>query len=366
MSYSSKQTGNKAFYLIGFIVLLILQFIMHRLIPFMMDDLWYSTNLATKQPLTGILDVIESQIWHFHHWGGRNITHGLLQLILMEGELFADVCNILVTIALAFLICKLAGTRGSYYLFLASSLVILLNANVKMSMYWESGSVNYLYSTTWILLFLLAYVRQDLPGTAVWIVPIAVMTGWSNENMGPTCLILALMMMAYNRFKKKGIKPWMIYGAILCFIGNLFVILAPGNFVRKDAIEYSGLGEMLWERFLSMLTAGASFLLPTIMLLLAVAVVYRYVLKKEWTFKMLWLVIGMVLSYGAMMLSPHYPDRATFGTMVLGIVCILEMIGKAGKEEGKAERSLRVFAVTAFAGACYVMLYELAILCGMI
>ncbi len=366
MSYSSKRTGRNLFFLIGFFVLLVLQFIMHRLIPFMMDDLWYSTNLATEQPLTGILDVIESQVWHFFNWGGRNITHGLLQMILMGGELFADVCNIFITIALVVLICELAGTRGAFSYFLAASLMILLNANVKMSMFWESGSVNYLYSTTWILLFLLAYARQDLPGTTIWIIPVAVMTGWSNENMGPTCLILALLMIWYNRREKKKVHPWMVYGTVLCFVGNLFVILAPGNFVRKNAIEYSGLSEMLWDRFLSMLTAGASFLLPTVMLLLLTAIVYRYVLKQEWTFRIIWLILGMVLSYGAMVLSPHYPDRATFGTMVLGIVCMMDMISTMCQKETEMERPIRWFSIVAFAGACFALSTELMMLCGSI
>ena len=34
-----------------------------------------------------------------------------------------------------------------------------------------------------------------------------------------------------------------------------------------------------------------------------------------------------ILSFGAMVLSPHYPDRATFGTMVVGIVLLLTVIG---------------------------------------
>ncbi|MBQ3515952.1 MAG: hypothetical protein IJA29_01880, partial [Lachnospiraceae bacterium] len=35
-----------------------------------------------------------------------------------------------------------------------------------------------------------------------------------------------------------------------------------------------------------------------------------------------------VLSYGAMVLSPHYPDRATFGTMCVLIILILSMLNE--------------------------------------
>ena len=59
-------------------------------VPFMMDDIWYSTNLATGNTLSGLGDVIESQVWHYLNWGGRSITHAFLQLSLMCGERGAE------------------------------------------------------------------------------------------------------------------------------------------------------------------------------------------------------------------------------------------------------------------------------------
>jgi hypothetical protein len=34
------------------------------------------------------------------------------------------------------------------------------------------------------------------------------------------------------------------------------------------------------------------------------------------------LLLGALMSWGAMILSPHYPDRATFGTMCL-MICVI-------------------------------------------
>lgn len=39
------------------------------------------------------------------------------------------------------------------------------------------------------------------------------------------------------------------------------------------------------------------------------------------------LLVYTILSFGAMVLSPHYPDRATFGTMVVGIVLLMTVLG---------------------------------------
>ena len=40
------------------------------------------------------------------------------------------------------------------------------------------------------------------------------------------------------------------------------------------------------------------------------------------------LLLGALLSWGAMILSPHYPDRSAFGTMTLLICATLSMTGK--------------------------------------
>lgn len=79
-------------------------FITHRLVPFMLDDFWYSTCLSSEDKLSSFKDVIDAQIWHYNNWGGRSMTHGFLQLMLMRGELFCDIMNTLVTVVLAIMI----------------------------------------------------------------------------------------------------------------------------------------------------------------------------------------------------------------------------------------------------------------------
>ena len=56
--------------------------------------------------------------------------------------------------------------------------------------------------------------------------------GWSNENMGPTVLILSLVVMLSAAENKK-IPVWMYLGNISCLAGSILMIVAPGNFVRS-------------------------------------------------------------------------------------------------------------------------------------
>ena len=316
------------------LVSVVVLYITHRAVPFMMDDLWYSTMLSSKEPITSLGDIVESQIWHYHNWGGRSMTHGMLQMILLAGEGVADILNVLVTLLLAWMICVVAGKKNLPFFLAAFGMLFGLNANWKMSMFWQSGLVNYVYSTAWILLFLWPYLRaadepekKALAGVTFWIMPLGIMSGWSNENMGPSCFVLAMLVIGYRKLlQKKKIPLWMLLGALTSLVGSVLVVIAPGNFVRSSAIEKKCLLDTLIERVFSMFQAGMDFLFPVCVLLVVLLLIYCIHFREKLRPGEILLLVGMVLSYGAMVLSPHYPDRATFGTMVLGICLIVSLL----------------------------------------
>ena len=134
-------------------LLLLVMFVTHRSIPFMMDDIWYSTMLSDDTPIASVSDIMKSQVWHYNNWGGRSMTHGILQLTLLAGELAADVLNIVFTLLLGWTICLVSEYRRFPAFFAGISMVLGLNANWRMSMFWQAGAANYLYSTVFILLF---------------------------------------------------------------------------------------------------------------------------------------------------------------------------------------------------------------------
>ena len=74
----------------------VVMLITHHLVPFMMDDLWYSTMLSDETPITSFSDISEKARFGITtNWGGRSMTHGILQLTLLMGENVADVLNVL-------------------------------------------------------------------------------------------------------------------------------------------------------------------------------------------------------------------------------------------------------------------------------
>lgn len=326
---------SAAFMLISIYVV----YITHRAVPFMMDDDWYSTNLSTGEPLASFKDILESQVWHYLNWGGRSMTHGLLQLILMMGEHAADILNVGVTLLLTWVICVMAGYRNLPAFFAVFAMLFGLNANWKMSMFWQSGAANYLYITVFILFFLYCYLREvpdsqtlaadkSLPGITFWILPLGIVAGWSNENMGPAAWVVTLVVLFLLKKESRKIRLWMILGNMGCLAGSILVVAAPGNFVRSAEVASNEYGT-LWKLFLRCYAesqAALFYLFPALLLLTAVLLMGKGILRLPIGKRNLLLLLGSLLSWGAMILSPHYPDRATFGTMVLMICVILSMV----------------------------------------
>ncbi len=319
-------------------------YITHKAVPFMMDDLWYATMLSSEEPIQNLGDIIESQKWHYMNWGGRSLTHGLLQIILLLGESTADILNVFVTFLLGAVICLIAGVsrdrQGLFFWWGSAAMLLGLNANWKMSMFWQAGAANYLYITIFILFFIWCYLRalpttetaipKKLPGITFWIIPLGILAGWSNENMGPTTFILTLAVMFLVKRTQQKIPLWMFLGSITSLIGSILVIIAPGNFVRSSSVPETQYG-ILWRCFLHCYAeckAAFEFLFPVLLLLCIVLFIAKAVLKLSLGIQNILLLGCALLSWGAMILSPHYPDRATFGTMTLLLCVIISLTRK--------------------------------------
>lgn len=321
----------------------------HRLIPFMMDDLWYATLLYEDTPITSLADIVRSQIWHYYNWGGRSMTHAILQLTLLAGENAADVCNVLFTLLLAWIACVIAENRKAAALFAAVGMLLGLNANWKMSMFWQAGAANYLYITVFILFFVFCYVRElpedgaqadaggllkALPGISLWIVPLGLLAGWSNENIGPAVWLLSVAVIVWCRRKGRSTPVWMFTGSLSCLAGSIVMIAAPGNFVRSAEVPENQYG-LLWRCFLRGYAESRGvleYLFPTLLILVFLVIIQKGILHGQLGRRNVLLLCCALLSWGAMALSPHYPDRAAFGTMALLICVILSLAGKILRE----------------------------------
>lgn len=325
---------NTIFWSVLFVVSLVCVWKTQRAVPIMMDDEWYSTILSDETPLTSLKDIFQAQIWHYQNWGGRTVAHTIAQIIfLYMSEPASDALNVVLIVLLAWMINAVIECHGRWqFAFVTLTVGFLhgLNANWKMSMYWQTGACNYLYTTVITLAFLWMYLRtvdeekKDIPGSVLWAALLGLLTGWTNENMGPAVWLLTVFVMIDRKRRKRAVKLWIVIGSAFCLAGSILMIAAPGNIMRSVEVANNSYG-ILWRLFLRMygVCKGAwEYLFPTILVTAVVLLVNICVLGNRLNRKEFLLLVGAVLSWGAMVLSPHYPDRAAFGTMCL-LLCVL-------------------------------------------
>ena len=342
---------------------------------FEMDDLWYATNLVTGEPLNSIKDVWKSQVWHFFNWGGRSIAHGQLQILLMWGETAANIANMLALTALICLILKhanVAKTALPQLSLAIAGFLIIFNINWYQTLFWESGACNYLFMTTWILLFLYPYMKSlDIADDdkqtgdtkaprliALWILPLGLIAGWSNENMGPTAFLATLAIIIITKKKTNKLIPWQIEGAITCAIGSALCILAPGNSVRViEAASTDTSKSLLWRAFIRCYetTNGLLYYLAISLLVLGIlTTVYITILNRKLSTQQIIFIAMAIVSWGAMILSPHYPDRASFGSMVFLLIPIINILAEITKEKRATLLCLLIWLIGIFRPIVYI------------
>lgn len=312
------------------IVSFLLVWIAHIAYPLEADDFFYITNLVTGAPLSSLSDIWESQVWHYFNWGGRSIGHTILQLTLMFGQPVTNILNVCVTVLLLYLLCKVADVKGIELFFAAFSMLFGTVVAWKSCMFWQSGSANYLYMSCIVFFYLLIYLRtlrdqKDFPFVTLWILPLGLMAGWSNENVGPTLWVLSAIILYLNYKSRKKVPAWMLLGNISCLAGSIILICAPGNFVRSafSPDNEMSLPKLILSRILNECTGLFYAMIYAVLFSAFLFVIGKCILKIALGRDRILYLFGSLLSWGALILSPAFTDRAFFGpTLFLILFCL--------------------------------------------
>lgn len=336
---------------------------------FMMDDLSYATNINPDspnygQPVSSVKDIVESQVWHYFNWGGRTVAHVVLQFLLWSGEIGADIFN---TIALSLLCVFLVGRKRKldlWMIVLSFGMMISTNPNWHQSLLWQSATANYLYMMLLCIPFTGLYLRKTAcvkdedkvagesvsgkgkcpkwlcaTGAALGMFVWGVLSGWTNENIGPTVFLITVAVIVFLFKRKIKVHVWMYTGSVGTVIGSAAMILAPGNGVRMEYVEDHGsfIKNMI-ARASTLITNSETYLFSIFIMLLMVYICYRLLFKKLPSYEVIVLGLAAIVSDCAMFLSPHYPDRAGFGSMVFALWAVLKMLAEIFEQSEKSER----------------------------
>lgn len=250
-----------------FISLFISVFLINTKVRLYGDDWFYYTFSSS-----GILYYVEKNIQHYFLANGRAIVHLLVTVFLKLPMIFWVIINSTFLLVISLIILKISNCYNKTNIdnYLYSALIIIFSISTldarltSQSVYWLTGSFNYVYPV--FLLFLLIYFYYSRNEKIHWYLYfIGFLAGASVEQAGMMAFGFILLNIIYKNFiLKKKIAKEDITLAIIILVGFLTVILAPGMFhrVSVEDVQSTSIGTLIFDNSIYQMN---TFLLSNIM-----------------------------------------------------------------------------------------------------
>ena len=289
-----------------------------------------SPDIEIRHRVASISDLIQSQWSHYMTWGGRTISHVLVQSFIWLGKPLFDVANAIVFVALVMAILTLAGVKLKAarlsLLWMFACLFVLTKFSV-VSMIYLTGSCNYMWTALLQTAFLIPYVKalrgeatSDSRLKVAAMSGLGILAGWSNEAGALATICLTTFVIILCRSKKIS-RSWMTFGLVASIVGCAMMFLSPGNFVRLQlthaGYHYSAAIFLhhLTDPFAKVVAADSIALIP----------MFAYFLTRRGSFTtsevlMLAFTIAGLLVPSAMLFSPEFSVYISLTSMVFVLV----------------------------------------------
>ena len=306
-------------------------FILNALTPLIADDYSYSFG-KNGERITNLLDIITSQINHYFTWGGRSVAHSLAQFFLMFPKWIFNLLNSVIYVVLVYLIylhVKMDKEDKPLMLLLIHFALWFLIPTFGQTAIWLTGSCNYLWTMTIMLLFLYL-VRKDLNEHSILkniaILLLGIIAGWTNENTSFGLITAIVGFMILEKYKHKKISSYQKCALLGNIIGFIILIIAPGNFIRETYFQDSmPFIAKIIQRIIDNTINFVNYCLPLFIGIIILISIYMYKNKKiNYTF--LIFLVASLFSVYSMILSPTFPPRAWFGVIVFCITAFMILL----------------------------------------
>ena len=335
-----------------------LMYVKGRILPKYADDYPYSykwdprygnlTEADQKlERVRTLKDLLESQVAHYKNWDGRVLVDFVVQLVLMKDDKKTfDVVNTLVMLAQLLVCGSIAKGKRAGLKDLSLREVLLLTTgfwtcapHLIATCFWLTGSITYLWSGLIESLYVLPYaIHYHRPGFSIPVPLAALMglaAGWSVET-GAGAAVMASGMELLRSWHKKEASPWMLSGVLGAVAGMVLLLAAPGNRVkfRLEQEMSDTLPKSLDDRLPGYVPPEYNYtpymfkawflegFLPTVLRELPLQIpVFLYLTDRRYHDPE---TTGFLLAMEAvsfaiptvMMLSPEYPRRATYHSVL--------------------------------------------------
>lgn len=338
--------------------------------PLIADDFVYTFIFGSSTPVTSIGDIITSQTAYYLTWGGRVTAEVLTQTFMFLGKDVFNLANSLCYIVFCLAVYFLAvGRKIRFELLLLTMILIwFFTPMFGQTVMWLTGSCNYLWCGTIILLAILPFRLYEEKQTkilrsiwfAVVMVPLFFLSGITNENTaGAMILIMMMFCLVYYKQKIK-IPVFAFTGLFFSICGFLCMIFAPGNGLR--ATNESAVSEVTMMVGSNPIITRLSYFaynLYMLMPLIILASIAFVLLKNEKSRKEMIVfgifVIAAVAAMFVMLAPPKFPPRAMFGLAAFLIIAVVYAFSQL---KFNSER-IRKFVL--IPGSCVLVFYLMSL-----
>lgn len=334
--------NRKLIYFFGVILFVfLLMYVLNYFTVFTSDDfsfLYDYIDTAQSDGITrisSISQIISSMKNLYLYVNGRVIPHGLLQFILMFPKVVFNILNSLMFVCLGLIIyCfsnKFLYEKGIKPLRLAFiySLLFLLLPSFGMSVLWCSGSLNYLWSTVFILLYFYYFYklleRKKLSiFNIILLFVLSFISSNAPENLSITVFVFSIIVIVYNTIKNKKFNIWYILPILGNILGLCLLFTAAYLSGGRTNINFD-ISSILISFKAIVLTLN--FLLVLYLFVLILLIYFKYknieIDKKIYLFYFL-----SLFSLAPLLVSPYIAERAFFLSICLLIIYLVYFFEK--------------------------------------
>ncbi|MCL2259849.1 MAG: DUF6056 family protein [Fibromonadales bacterium] len=302
-------------------------FILNVLTPLIADDYGYS--LANSA-----FDAVKLAHDRYLDWDGRLFGHFWTYFWLFTGKSIFNIANTIMYCLFVFLVQFhiIGKMKYSPVLFLAINIFLWFFMPAwGQNFLWLSGSSVYLWTTVFILLFLIPFRKKYDDNNynlnillSILFLFLGIIAGCSSENAAAATLLLLIAYFAEKIVNKKNFSLFEFFGMAGFLIGFLLLILAPGNEVRQGLLQHYGSEQfMILKRIVGVtLVFGKDlgFALIAACAILAFDLIYNK--KHKLNMFSAFYVLAAVTGAYSMLLSPSFPPRSFFIVIVFAGIAL--------------------------------------------
>lgn len=225
-------------------------FIFNTLTPYWWDDFPNACfTVSWSEPrirlISSVQDMIQSTYNLYMHpvlaGNGRVFTNFLqFAFCASRNKLIFDVCNTIIYALFMFLVCyhgvgSVRKVSAPLYL-MVNIIVWLLTPSWGQDFLWLTGSLNYLWTLTFALLFLIPYKLKFSDASyrlkGVLLIPFlfaGIILGWCMQNLSAGLCVVLTAYFIRKYTKKEKISLFEVFGALGVLIGFYFLIISSNT-----------------------------------------------------------------------------------------------------------------------------------------